>query len=546
MPMLNKKLIIVISLVILFIGLILTIPYNMENEIQESGGLVLNADDFSNGYYDLSVRLLKKDDPKIDTYITTISGDSLRSVEGNDLHIIIFRINAQAIAIYFNDELIDTYGDMENAQSHIYNSLASFSVPKDKVRDTNTISIKVNALYEVGIEKDPIGIVSAEASRHISERIETKTQSFTLIGIGIFILGIIITMMMIFLSEKKNVSLMYFLLSIVFLSIFSLDYMNFTQIAFPFIIFKKIIIFSLFACIFFLGLSFSRMFKSTSSWVFSTFLFCIMTLAVILANNMIVFKKIYDVLIPLLSINIIVWIIIASKNLKEKDEAIIFLCSFINLLIISLTDGLLMVIQGGTISTSIASHVLVFSFILVLVLYLEINRRNITIENETRQRSHFYKQAISDQLTGVFNLKHTIELLTAETSPYTLVMIDIDNFKTINDHFGHQGGDFMLKHLVKKMKDEFRDTDLIGRYGGDEFIVLLRGCSEKNAFDIMNRFRMHMENDRPKFGSSVMNTTLSIGIAYCNIPNGDTTAIITQADEALYRAKNNGKNQVSI
>lgn len=248
----------------------------------------------------------------------------------------------------------------------------------------------------------------------------------------------------------------------------------------------------------------------------------------------------------MISINFILWIVIAVKNLKEKDEAIIFLCSFINLLILSLTDGLQLVIFGGTVSTSIVSHVLIFSFILVLLLYLEINRRNITIENETRQRSHFYKQAISDHLTGVFNLKYTVDILTSETSPYTLVMLDIDNFKNINDRFGHQGGDFMLKHLVKKMKDEFRDTDLIGRYGGDEFIVILRGCSEKNAFEIMNRFRMHIEHDRLKYGSSVMNTTISIGIAYCTMPNCDADTIIKQADEALYRAKHNGKNQVSI
>lgn len=544
--MLNKKLIIAISLVILFLGLLLTMPYNVRNEIKESGGLTLEADDFSNGYYDLSVRKLKQDDLKIDTYSTTIDGDTLRTVDGDDLHIIIFRLNTQAMAVYFNGELLDTYGDMETARSHIYNSMANFTFSKDKIRDTNTISIKVNSLYMIGLEKEPIGIVSPSTSRQITENIEMRTQGFTLVGIGIFILGIVITMMMIYLSQNKSPSLVYFLFAIAFLAIYSLDFVNIVQFGVPFIVFKKIIIFSLFACIFFLGLSFSRMFKSTSSWVFSTFLFCMVSLAVIFTDNMIIFKSIYDVLVPLISINFVIWIVIAAINLKEKDEAIIFLCSFINLLILSLTDGLNLVINGGTVSTSVVTHVLIFSFILVLLLYLEINRRNVTIENETRQRSHFYKQAISDQLTGVFNLKHTVELLVAETSPYTLVMMDIDNFKIVNDRFGHQGGDFMLKHLVKKMKDEFRDTDLIGRYGGDEFIVILRGCSEKNAFDIMNRFRMHIEHDHLNYGSSVMNTTVSVGIAHCNIPNGEANAIIKQADEALYRAKDNGKNQVSI
>ncbi|MCD6321889.1 MAG: hypothetical protein J7L77_02570, partial [Clostridiales bacterium] len=333
--MLNKKLIIVISLVILFLGFFLTFPYNMENEIRESGGLILEADDFSNGYYDLSVRMLKKDDPKIDTYSTTINGDVLRAIESDNLHIIIFRLNTQAMTVYFNDELLDTYGDIENAHSHIYNSLSSFTVSKDKIRDTNTISIKVNALYMVGLEKDPIGIVPPDTARKITKSIDMRTQGLTLIGIGIFILGMIITIMMIYLSDKKNLGLFYFLLSIVFLSIYSLDFMNFAQMAFSFIVFKKIIIFSLFACIFFLGLSFSKMFKSKSSWIFSTFLFFIISIVVLFVNNIILFKRIYDILIPLISINFILWIVIAAKNLKEKDEAIIFLCSFINLLILS-------------------------------------------------------------------------------------------------------------------------------------------------------------------------------------------------------------------
>ncbi len=544
--MIKKKHIIVISLIVLFTGLLLTFSYSMKTEIQKADGVVLKAEDFSNGYNDLSVRILKRNEPKISTYTTTISGDVLKSIAGENIHLIIFRLNVQAVRVYFNDVCIGTHGDIDTAQSHIYNSLGSFSIPKAKILDTNTIKLEINSLYMIGLEKDPIGIVDYETSRHIAEKIEFRTQGLTYIGIGVFILGIIITLMMIFLAEKKNIGLVYFLISIVFLSIYSMDFMKFTHLSISYMSFKKIIVFSLFACIFFLGLSFSKMFNSKISWMFSSFLFFVISLAVIFIGDLIVFKSIYNILIPLIAINFILWIVIAAKNLNKKDEAIIFLCSFINLLILSVSDGLQMVILGGTLSTSIVSHVLIFSFILILVLYLEISRRNVTIATETRQRSHFYMQAITDPLTGAFNLKHTISLLSSEISPYTVAMIDIDDFKLVNDKFGHQGGDFMLKHLVKKMQDEFRDNDLIGRYGGDEFIVVLRGCSEKNAFDIMNRFRLHIENDRLHYGSNTMNTTLSIGIFYCDRIEEDSTMVIKYADEALYRAKHNGKNQVSI
>ena len=544
--MIKKKHIIIISLIVLFTGLLLTFSYNIETEIKKADGVILKAEDFSNGYNDLSVRILKRNEPKINTYTTTVSGDVLEPIVGENIHLIIFRLNAQAVRVYFNDVYIGTHGDMDKAQSHIYNSLGNFSIPKDILLDTNTIKLEINSLYMRGLEKDPIGIVDNETSRHITEKIEFRTQGLTFIGIGVFLLGIIITMMMIFLGEKKNIGLVYFLISIVFLSIYSMDFMKFTQLSIPYMPFKKIIVFSLFACVFFLGLFFSKMFDSKISWMFSAFLFCMIFLAAIFTGDLIAFKSIYNILIPLIAVNFILWIIIAAKNLNKKDEAIIFLCSFINLLILSVTDSLQMVILGGTISTSIVSYVLIFLFILILMLYLEISRRNVTIATETLQRSHFYMQAITDPLTGAFNLKHTVSLLSSEISPYTVAMIDIDDFKFINDKFGHQGGDFMLKHLVKKMQDEFRDNDLIGRYGGDEFIVVLRACSEKNAFNIMNRFRLHIENDRLHYGSNTMNTTLSIGIFYCDGSEKDSTMIIKSADEALYRAKHNGKNQVSI
>lgn len=544
--MINRRNIILISTLLLFIGLITTLLYNMQDEIEKADGIVLDAAAFTNGSRDLSVRVFSMDDPKIDDYSTIIDGTSLQKIEGNSFDVLIYRLNTQSITLYFNGEFIGSFGDVQNANSHIYNSLISFSIPKEKILEKNTLTLRTHSLYMIGLEKDPIGIVDHATSRHISEKIAFRTQGLTYIGIGVFFLGIIITIMMIVLSQKKNMGLIYFLIAITFLSIYSLDFMVFSHLSISYLIFKKIIIFSLFACIFFLGISFSKMFESKTSWIVSTFLFSFITLAIIFTRNIIMFKRIYDVLIPLISLNFIIWSIIAAIYLKKKDEALIFLCSYINMCILTLADGILLITLGGTVSTSIFPHVIVFSFILVSMLYIEINRRNITIEHETQQRSQFYKQAITDTLTGAFNLTHMKGFLSTESLPYTLVMMDIDNFKDINDKYGHQCGDYILKHIVKRMRDEFRDTDIVGRYGGDEFIIVLRGCSEKNAFDIMNRFRMHVNREKIPFGTHNIETAVSVGIYYCENPECDTSQVIKNADEALYRAKQNGKNQVSI
>lgn len=544
--MINKKHIIIISVVLLIIGFALSLSYDFEKIIQRNDGYVLYPEDFINGHNTLSARVLKKDEPTVNTFTAYIDGSDIEDIGNDSLHLLIFRLNGQAYSVTFNDVHIASYGDMSKARSHIYNSLNNFSIPKTLIQEKNTLSIKINSLYMVGLEQSPIGIVGSKPARLISENMGFRTEGLTFIGIGVFLLGIIITIMMIYLSEKKNISLIYFMAAILFLVIYSLDYMHFSQLVIPYIWFKKLIIFALFACIFFLGISFSKLIDSKFSVIFSSTQFALIVIAIILFSDMVMFKRIYDIMIPLISINFIIWIVVAIKNLKEKDEAIIFLCAFINLLIISLVDGLLMVITGGTVTTSAIAFVLVFAMILIALLYLEINRRNLAIEYETRQRSHFYKQAITDPLTGAFNLKHTLNVLSLEIPPYSLVMLDIDDFKEVNDRYGHQAGDFILKHLVKKMQDEFRDTDLVARYGGDEFIVLLRGCSEKNAFEIMNRFRAHIEREKLHYGSDIINTTLSIGIGHCSLPEEDPAHIIKNADEALYRAKHNGKNQVFV
>lgn len=544
--MINKKHIIIISVVILMLGFALSLSYNFEKIIQRNDGYVLYPEDFINGHNTLSARVLEKDEPTVNTYTAYIDGSDIEDIGTDSLHLLIFRLNGQAYSVTFNDVHIAAYGDMSRARSHIYNSVGNFSISKNLIQEKNTISIKINSLYMVGLEQSPIGIVDCESSRLITGGMSFRTQGLTLISIGMFLLGIVITIMMIYLSDKKNFPLIYFMVAVVFLVIYSLDFMYFSQLLISYIWFKKLIIFSLFACIFFLGISFSKLMESRLSVIFSSTQFALMVIVIFLFSDIILFKRIYDIMIPLISVNFILWIIVAVKNLKEKDEAIIFLCAFSNLLIISLVDGLLMVFLGGTVSTSAISFVLVFAMILIALLYIEINRRNLAIEYETRQRSHFYKQAITDPLTGAFNLKHTLTVLSLEIPPYSLVMLDIDDFKEVNDRYGHQAGDFMLKHLVNKMQEEFRDTDLVARYGGDEFIVLLRGCSEKNAFEIMNRFRAHIEREKLHYGSDIISTTLSIGIAHCGLPEEDPALIIKNADEALYRAKHNGKNQVFV
>ncbi len=163
------------------------------------------------------------------------------------------------------------------------------------------------------------------------------------------------------------------------------------------------------------------------------------------------------------------------------------------------------------------------------------------------------EQAIRDPLTGVFNRRYLSATLERELArakreeyPISLVMIDIDNFKKVNDHFGHQAGDMVLQMLARHINERTRASDIVCRYAGDEFLIALPKTSPEAALRRANNWRSSYQETSVTFNQIEIQTTLSIGVA--NFPtHGDTIqAILTAADDALYAAKDQGKNCVVL
>ena len=154
-----------------------------------------------------------------------------------------------------------------------------------------------------------------------------------------------------------------------------------------------------------------------------------------------------------------------------------------------------------------------------------------------------------DRLSGMFTRssfdnyseKKWPELSTDEQKN-VVVMIDIDNFKSINDTCGHQAGDDVIRHVSNIIRAALRETDLLGRYGGDEFIVILPNVSEKAAETIMDRIRLKVSEKKFGHGRQV---TVSIGISL-NRGNEELVSVIGRADRALYNSKNSGRNRIEF
>lgn len=154
------------------------------------------------------------------------------------------------------------------------------------------------------------------------------------------------------------------------------------------------------------------------------------------------------------------------------------------------------------------------------------------------ERQELTDYAMIDHLTGLYNRKKLDEI----TNYGAVVMCDIDNFKGINDTFGHDFGDKVLKLVAKKLKSNTRHDDIICRYGGDEFLVVFQHCPLNIVVERMERIQKDLESSTSDLNIDV---TLSIGISESKNEMPLASAI-TQADSALYFSKENGKRQISI
>lgn len=166
-------------------------------------------------------------------------------------------------------------------------------------------------------------------------------------------------------------------------------------------------------------------------------------------------------------------------------------------------------------------------------------------------RKAFKHSAQTDFLTGIANRGHTFKLgqrmldrAIKKKRALAVIIFDIDNFKSINDRFGHHVGDLAIKAVAKRAERWLRDCDLIGRIGGEEFLIVLPDVTEAEAMQISERLREGIAAQVFQFDEQVVELTVSLGLATLKAPKTSLTELINQADRGLYKAKFSGKNCV--
>ena len=173
-------------------------------------------------------------------------------------------------------------------------------------------------------------------------------------------------------------------------------------------------------------------------------------------------------------------------------------------------------------------------------------------EQVVAAREQLRMQATHDSLTGILNRSAIMETLHKELTrsarekvPLAVIMADIDHFKAINDTHGHLVGDYVLQEAARRMSETIRSYDSIGRYGGEEFVIIAPGCSPEDAQRQAERLRAAIAAEPIRTRELTMPLTISLGVAV-RYHGQDNDDILGAADEALYAAKNAGRNRVEV
>ncbi|NOX43534.1 MAG: diguanylate cyclase [Gammaproteobacteria bacterium] len=179
----------------------------------------------------------------------------------------------------------------------------------------------------------------------------------------------------------------------------------------------------------------------------------------------------------------------------------------------------------------------------------QVNKLKNSLETLKQEEDHLRHLAETDLLTGLPNHAHVVAMLEGsvlnaqrDKEPLCVMMADIDFFKKVNDTHGHLTGDGVLREVANRLRMAVRDLDIVGRYGGEEFLVIFTDTGIEKAYEVAERIRKRIADSPINLQENTINITISLGLCSLHDDDDDINSVIERADQAMYLAKNGGRN----
>jgi len=233
-------------------------------------------------------------------------------------------------------------------------------------------------------------------------------------------------------------------------------------------------------------------------------------------------------------------------NRKGLVIALVFFC--INLFLMTAPE---LMLNSAPYSPYIIVRFSIIYLMLTFIIYYYESSQQILIRCIQQERDKFENASKHDLLTGLSNRRDIIEKMEKERErhlrrgkPFTVILGDIDNFKNLNDKFGHDAGDYVLKTIGRILKNQVRGIDCPSRWGGEEFLIMLVETDIEGGQRVAERIRRKIENTKFKYRKTELPVTMTFGLGIYQSTDDNIDVCIKRADEALYEGKHQGKNRV--
>ena len=233
---------------------------------------------------------------------------------------------------------------------------------------------------------------------------------------------------------------------------------------------------------------------------------------------------------------------------RKKGMAVTIIYFFLNLLLMTASEQIML---SKPYTSFVVIRFSIVYIILTFIIYYYESSQQMLINYIQHEKEEFAKASKQDPLTGLYNRREMWARMEIErerqlrmSKPFTVVIGDIDNFKDVNDKFGHDSGDYVLVTLAKLMKDMVRGIDFTARWGGEEFLIMLVETDLDDGQNVAERIRRKIESTKFEYNDVTIPITMTFGLSVYKGASDDIEACIKRADQALYKGKYQGKNKV--